>query len=429
VTFATAAPPRYSARVLTRERISLAVLLSALALTASLRSWIPLDEAVYRFIQFRRSCSLAGQIHWVDPAVRVIFGVIVGLTLLACRRLVPRLVGLAALVVGGVLAVELLKTAVERVRPNDSPGDLAGNSWPSGHIAATTMIAAAIVGLVNDTGWHPAKKAAVAIVVCAAVLAQAGYRLLNGSHWVTDVPLSVLLALAWMTGGAALVRVRRALQLGMAVVLLGVFIAFYSMPALRIRLPSALVDPRPRLLDVDFGQPLGRLDGQWSHGWREPIGPVSWIVGNRGTLDFRVEDPPSSPVVKVAIRPPGRHEEASGCTSFVLGVNGWTAPSIDLIEGWREVQIRVPDGVIRPGDNRLELRIVGRSVAAGRAPGRVAVRYVRLVGGGLGVRREASAASVSSVRQTGASMPLRSAKRTTAPVSASCSSDRPRSRS
>jgi hypothetical protein len=44
--------------------------------------------------------------------------------------------------VGGLAIVEVLKTAIERLRPNSLPGPVSGNSFGSGHTMGATMAAA-----------------------------------------------------------------------------------------------------------------------------------------------------------------------------------------------------------------------------------------------------------------------------------------------
>ena len=117
--------------------------LAALALVSSLRWALPIDERVFQWMQFHRGCSWIAASRWIDPVVRAGLALLVGFALLRKGRREPRsLAPLVLVFVGGLAIVELLKTAIERLRPNSLPGLVTGNSFPSGHTMGATMVAA-----------------------------------------------------------------------------------------------------------------------------------------------------------------------------------------------------------------------------------------------------------------------------------------------
>jgi hypothetical protein len=123
-------------------------------------------------------------------------------------------------------------------------------------------------------------RCAVYVAAAALVSLQALGRLLNGSHWLSDVVASVLLAFAWALGASALRRLPHKVT-GMILVLASLaFFVFDDLPATRFGLPSALDESRPALVSVEFGTPEARavLGDGWEDGPAEPVGPVSWAT-------------------------------------------------------------------------------------------------------------------------------------------------------
>ncbi len=117
--------------------------LAALALVSSLRWALPIDEGVFQWMQFHRSCSWIMASRWIDPVVRAGLALLVAFALVRRGRRDPRsLAPLVLVFFGGLAIVELLKTAIERLRPNSLPGPVTGNSFPSGHTTGATMVAA-----------------------------------------------------------------------------------------------------------------------------------------------------------------------------------------------------------------------------------------------------------------------------------------------
>ena len=113
-------------------------------------------------------------------------------------------ISLATIVLGGRIAVELLKLAIQRPRPFFSPYpvEIASLSFPSGH-AANTMITFLALALIAA----PAKVRAVAIAAAAATSVLVGVtRPLLGVHWPSDVVGGWAFGIAWVVVGVELSR-------------------------------------------------------------------------------------------------------------------------------------------------------------------------------------------------------------------------------
>ena len=128
------------------------------------------------------------------------------LLLLAWARQWHTAISLSAIVLGGRLAVELLKLLVGRQRPHFGPYpvEVASLSFPSGHAANTmiTFLALAMIAV-------PARYRTVAIVVAIAASLLIGMtRPLLGVHWPSDVIGGWAFGVAWVTLGVELSRRR-----------------------------------------------------------------------------------------------------------------------------------------------------------------------------------------------------------------------------
>ena len=374
-------PIRYSTPVPRTDRAALAALLAAFAVVLSIRWWLPLDERIYLWMQFHRTCRLDAWARWIDPVVR---GTLVALILCAIVR--PdwwqprRLVGLVVLFFAGAGIVEFLKTATDRLRPNSTPAMMTGNSFPSGHTTGATMAAGIAVLLVYGRNWPPAARWSAYAIAVACVLLQGAGRVVNGSHWLSDVVVSILLGVAWVFGAQAINRLPRALVAGVVTLALFAFMIFIDSPGARVRLPSALDESRPSLAAIEFGTTEVRDDlaGSWEHGPAEPIGPVSWALTQDVSAKLRTTASHDDAILKLTLRPMTDAERRRPCSRVVVSVNEWVAPEITLVRGWREYHLRPPPGTIRPGDNTVRFKIVAEAGREDSARGLAAFRYLRL---------------------------------------------------
>ena len=134
---------------------------------------------------------------------------LIAVALLAYARRWRPAISLAGIVLGGRIAVELLKLAIERPRPHFSPYpvEIASLSFPSGH-SANSMITFLALALVVA----PAKYRAAAIVAAvAASIAIGSTRPLLGVHWPSDVIGGWAFGIAWVVALVELSRRWRAL--------------------------------------------------------------------------------------------------------------------------------------------------------------------------------------------------------------------------
>ncbi len=113
-------------------------------------------------------------------------------------------ISLAAIVLGGRVAVELLKLAIQRPRPFFSPYpvEIASLSFPSGHAANTMITFLALALLIARPGFR-----LVAIAAAAAISVLIGVtRPLLGVHWPSDVVGGWAFGTAWVMIGFELSR-------------------------------------------------------------------------------------------------------------------------------------------------------------------------------------------------------------------------------
>ena len=128
----------------------------------------------------------------------------VSIAFLAFARQWRSAISLAAIVLGGRIAVELLKLAIQRPRPHFSPYpvEIASLSFPSGH-SANSMITFLALALIVA----PARLRAAAIAAAvAASIAIGSTRPLLGVHWPSDVVGGWAFGIAWVV---ALVELSR----------------------------------------------------------------------------------------------------------------------------------------------------------------------------------------------------------------------------
>jgi membrane-associated phospholipid phosphatase len=118
------------------------------------------------------------------------------------------------LVVGGqFLLSNLIKVAVERVRPDVPPLHVvSGPSFPSGHATAAAATFAALA-LVLGRGASPRMRAAMDGAAVAFAVAVGCSRVLLGAHWTSDVVGGLILGWTWF-GVCAVAFGGRVLRLG-----------------------------------------------------------------------------------------------------------------------------------------------------------------------------------------------------------------------
>ena len=351
-----------------RERAALLIVATALVTTAAACTvLLPFDLWVYGWIQ---DTLAPAAIHRLTPrldiAARTILAAVIVVALLregGALRPVSQLVDAVPVVATGAAFGELLKTALERLRPSALPDMHTGNSLPSGHIMNTTLVAVAAWELAG-VGLSPRWRRAARATLVAAVAMQAAARVLRSSHWPSDVAPSILLGVAWMLGAPTLwrsPRVRYAtLGVGAAA-----YVFFLVVPAARLHLPSVLDAPRTALATwkpEGAAVVLGSAAHDDGSGWRATV-----LRSERGTPDA------FEAVMRATCEVPD-----AACRRVRVSINGWTSPEIALTCGWRWYHLRPAPAALHAGDNAVAIGVPDECPRADIRE--VAVRSVSLVG-------------------------------------------------
>jgi len=222
------------------EQLALGALVAALVCALAIPWLLPVDRGLSDWLRGYERHTLKAAAFWLQQAL---WGVLAAILLApvstgAWRRPRP-VVSLAAVLAVVAAANELMKTAIERLRPRDSLLMETGNSFPSGHIMNTTAAAVALCLLARQLGWPLWARRAAYVIAVVCVLCQAAARLLRGSHWLSDVAPSILLGFALTIG--ALWLAPRLKWRGVLLALLaycGAYLVFKWVPAARLHLPS-----------------------------------------------------------------------------------------------------------------------------------------------------------------------------------------------
>lgn len=144
---------------------------------------------------------LVTQIGGVGILVSIL---LLAVALLAYARRWRDAVSLTGIVIGGRLAIELLKLVIDRPRPSFGPYpvDVASLSFPSGH-AGNSMVTFLTLALVAA----PARMRTVAVpVALLASLVIGATRPLLGVHWPSDVLGGWAFGIGWVVALSALTR-------------------------------------------------------------------------------------------------------------------------------------------------------------------------------------------------------------------------------
>jgi membrane-associated phospholipid phosphatase len=333
------------------------------------------------------------QVHWSEPmrvAARSL-GTAVEASLIALLALVlvrgrlvrrSRVLAGALVVAGAAILSEILKTAVERFRPDAAPGVGAANSFPSGHVVVTAVAALVLLGLTRHCRWSRNAKLAAAVVAAVAVGLQVAARLLLGAHWFTDVIASLLLAVVWAFGAPALVLVPRRVAVPVLLSLTVFCVTVYYRASVRVHLPSAS-DERPALVSLDLGRAAEarRLPRPWVYGGVEPIGPVAWLASPRATvsLDSGDGDPTE---IEIVMRPATCGAENRNLDRrLAFSVNDWRVPSVKLRRGWRAYRFQLPAEIWRTGKDSIAFEVLtsGAGCRGTPDPGLIAFRTLRVL--------------------------------------------------
>jgi len=347
----------------TRSHAALCASIAAAASVGLMPAFISVDESIYRWLQFHRTCQTAAHADMLQQAVVALVAIVIVLALATRGRHHPGEVATGcAVVASGAVIGEILKTVIERVRPRSLPTAIAANSFPSGHVMNTALIVTAAYLLVRRSTAPRWLRVIAGAAAVAAVAAQAAARVLRGSHWPSDVPGSVLVAVAWTLAASTIWRLPPRARVAAAGAALGVFAVAYYVPTARITLPSALDDVVLRATAADAPVSSTTLPG----------GDVSeqrlTVIGSAGAT-----------VLKMALQAQCVIRPRECCASVATTINQWEAPPLTITSLWHEFHLAPPAGVLRAGANTVVLRAQG---GCGGRDGctRVGVAFARVKG-------------------------------------------------
>ena len=353
----------------TPRRFALFFLVLACGEVLALSALVPLDDAVYNWIETRRSCAVNQLFLSEWPLVSLIaLGGCALLWLCRHRRWTEGAHGVAVVILGGFL-VELLKTAFERARPSTLPPLFTGNSFPSGHTVGAFLLAGTLGYFLlqqRTAAWKKGIGIAVLLVCVTAVMWQ---RLYLANHWMSDILGSILLSGAWLC--FALVRpagqsVCRHFAPACAALLV-CYPIFYYFPGARVVLPSVMTSTREPLFSLTFGGVDSAVvfQGAWGEQGREPAGPITWMHYGEASLDVQLPDRQAY-VVQFAVRP-STEPRGDGCFPLEISMNQQPVQRFLLQRGWRQYELRLDPSLVQVGLNTLTFRAeAGTSPTAAR---------------------------------------------------------------
>ena len=344
----------------TTQRLSL--LLGSLILIQflNMEATIPLDAAVYQWLQSARSCHLVhiGMQCKDSPLWYLILFGSLGVCVLGLQRRWTDIAHALLIVLSGAFLSELLKTGLDRARPSALPALLVGNSFPSGHVIGAVLITGTLIFFLARKGvpaWLRVLGSGVAVCLSGVIIWQ---RLYLGHHWATDIIGSLLIAGALLSVAlrppAFLQSTRHVVCLGLVSLLC--YQMFYFFPQTRVLLPSARSLQTAPLAKFSFGEnvPQENFSGDWGRHTQEPIGPISWA--RQGDARITLTVPQGEGAALYVVARPFVKSKAYTCFPLEIIVNGQLAQRLLLYRGWREYTIPLPNDWIRPGDNTVLFR-------------------------------------------------------------------------
>lgn len=222
-----AATGREGRRAQRRGRLPLAVAIVALLGFALVTLLVALGDTTsfdvqatvaWQRVEIPGLLGLMGAVSWFGFAPQgIIFGVVIIALLLACRL---RLEAIFALLgYGSTLIAGLLKTFVQRQRPEDGLGAIivrstvGGYSFPSGHVLTYVVFLGFLAYLAYTLVHQRHLRLALLTILIGLSLLIGPSRVYLGQHWFTDTLASYLLGTALLIGLLALYRVAKERQI------------------------------------------------------------------------------------------------------------------------------------------------------------------------------------------------------------------------
>jgi membrane-associated phospholipid phosphatase len=209
--------PQHRVRATTLSLVAGLALLTALELTELLAH---IDGAVMDVLVAHRTARMTAIATAVtdtgaSPFTYPLVAVAGLVTALRTRRWRPGVVALAVLGLG-VFSRLLLSVLVGDARPALELQLVAvsGFSFPSGHAAASALLAGTLIWLAGRAGLPRRPRLVVGAVLLGWAVLVGVSRIYLGVHWVSDVVGSWLLAAAWLSALPLLDPVRRVAAVG-----------------------------------------------------------------------------------------------------------------------------------------------------------------------------------------------------------------------
>jgi len=324
----------------------------------ALSALVPLDEAVYNWIEVHRSCTVNQLFLSEWPLISlIVLGVLTLLWLCHHQRWIEGTHGVAVIVLGSFL-VELLKTAFERARPSTLPPLFTGNSFPSGHSVGALLLAGTLGFFLLQQRTAVWKKGIGIVVLLIYVGAVMWQRLYLTHHWLSDIVGSILLASAWLC--FALVRpAGRSVLRHFAPACVGLLLGypiFYYFPTARVILPSVMTSTREPLFSLVFGDVNSAVifQGAWGEQGHEPAGSITWMHYGEASLDVQLPDRKAY-TVQFAARP-SLELRGEMCFPLEISMNQQLVQRFLLQRGWRQYELRLDPSLIQVGLNTLTFR-------------------------------------------------------------------------
>lgn len=183
-----------------------AVLLFALLAWAALYgAAVPqLDREIAAWLSAHAAPSLKQAMRVVSdlhaPRGILVMTVVVA-TALLWRRDIGGMATVLITVLGGATLNHFLKHGFQRARPGMDPALAAVTdfSFPSGHVANSTLLYGVVAAWVVGHMQTPAAKASAVLAATALVSLVAASRMVLGAHYLSDVLAGALVGLAWLS--------------------------------------------------------------------------------------------------------------------------------------------------------------------------------------------------------------------------------------
>jgi membrane-associated phospholipid phosphatase len=342
----------------TSRYLALFFLVLACGELLTLSTFVPLDAAVYNWIEVHRSCTVTHLFFSEWPLVSLItLAVFTLLWLCHQQRWTEGAYGIAVIILGSFL-VELLKTALERARPSTLPPLFTGNSFPSGHAAGATLLAGTLGYFLLQQRMALWKKGLGVVVLLVCVATVMWQRLYLMHHWLSDIVGSALFASAWLC--FALIRpagrsIFRHFAPACVALLLG-YPLFYYFPATRMTLPSVVTStPEPLLaFSPADAKSAAAFQGAWGEPIPESAEPRAWMLYGEASLAVQLPHRQAY-TVQFAARPP-IGPKGERCFPLEISINQQVVQRVLLQGGWRHYALRLDPAHLQVGLNTLTFR-------------------------------------------------------------------------